>query len=236
MHSFVSSHSIIAKLYRDLRIESDAFEDFVIEWIGESLDFLSVPVTYVEKDEILQIKSYNIELPRDFKQLTDVYYSVNATKETEKSMYNVRMIFKGKNRKLTQHFTGVNSINANAPTYSINFPFIQTDVESGYALVFYKGVPIDELKYPLIPDHSSVKEAIKWKIVLHLMEGGWKHPAGLSYGDVMQLWEKYASQARSIIKMPTNKDYELLSESWSTFIEGAEVFYSDNVVEPNSLL
>ena len=212
----ISSKSIIAKLYRNLRIEDDSFEQSMIEWIAEGMDYIGYNLTYVQKEIIKQVADFKTLLPRDFVELTDVYYNSEATEETEAISYTQRL----KNAALD--FSTMNKLRAetyynDVPTYTINSPVVTFSFETGFVQLLYKGLPIDEYNTLKIPDVSEVKEALEWYIILNLMKSGWQHPAGFNFQFVDAQWQRYCGQARSTIKMPTVADYERLAETWGSF-------------------
>jgi hypothetical protein len=211
-----SSKSIIAKLYRDLRIEDTFFVSSAIEWIAEGLDYMSIPMTYIQKNKILPITSFKTLLPSDIVQIVDVLYKQDATADSDPVEFTNRMKCTGGDFSMLNQLTQ-NLYYPSLATYRIEDPYLHTSIESGYLYLLYKGLPVDESNLPLIPDISAVKEALKWNIIRHLMESGWNHPAKFDYGFADAQWQRYCGQGRSEIKM-LSVNYELLSSTWEEFI------------------
>lgn len=68
---FTTVDRIIAKLYRDLKLE-EIDEGDVIEWIGEALGFLNVAEVQEEAVAFLNVKNYECDLPNNFHAVLQV--------------------------------------------------------------------------------------------------------------------------------------------------------------------
>lgn len=69
--NYVSVDRIFSKLNRDLK-GSDFNESDIIEWIGEALDFLSVPQILVEDVKFVQVENHHGELPENLHLITQI--------------------------------------------------------------------------------------------------------------------------------------------------------------------
>lgn len=65
---FTTVDRILAKSYRELK-ETDLDENDVIEWIGEAVDFLAMPEVKEEAVVFLEVKNFEVELPKGFQMV-----------------------------------------------------------------------------------------------------------------------------------------------------------------------
>jgi len=72
VYNAVSSLAILAKVYRDNNID-DNIEGYVLEWIGEALEFIGTGVQLIEKEEWIVSTNHSATLPSDLQQLETVW-------------------------------------------------------------------------------------------------------------------------------------------------------------------
>lgn len=82
---YVSVDRIFSKLDRDIK-GTDINESDVIEWIGESLEFLCVPQVLVEEVLFLDVKNHHTDMPENLHLITQIARNNNyeLEEETEK--------------------------------------------------------------------------------------------------------------------------------------------------------
>ncbi len=68
----ISSKAILAKLYRDLDLNSEINEISVTEWIAEALAMIGAYSQYNEISECLELKNGKAKLPCGFDKLVDI--------------------------------------------------------------------------------------------------------------------------------------------------------------------
>jgi hypothetical protein len=108
-----------------------------------------------------------------------------------------------------------NSIGHNyQETYFLNGNQIKTSFSEGLLLIAYKGIPIDENGYPLIPDDVAYREACFWYIAKKLALGGHNISTEFSYEMASQMWNKRCTQARNRANYPDMDEYEKFLQSW----------------------
>lgn len=71
---FISGKVILAKLYRDLGINSEINELDVWEWISEALSMIGAYSQYKEISDCLELKNGKGKLPCGFDKLVDINY------------------------------------------------------------------------------------------------------------------------------------------------------------------
>ena len=71
MLKYITIDRIFAKLSRDLK-GTEINETEVIEWIGESLEFLEVPQILVEDVKFLEVKDYHTDVPDNLHMITQI--------------------------------------------------------------------------------------------------------------------------------------------------------------------
>lgn len=96
------------------------------------------------------------------------------------------------------------SIMSTDATYDLNDNFIFTNFEEGYVFIAYKGIPVDEEGFPLIPDNRRYKEAVKsfirQKVDYILWRTGELDERMFKYSE--QEWLFYVGSAGNAARMP----------------------------------
>jgi len=200
-------------------------EGDAIEWIAEALDFMCVTPRLIDKKRILTVENYSTRIPIDLSQLELCYYNPTATSETEEHEFNLILKNESNSYSRTLHqklLNNVEDFNGINEFYKLEQGYIKTSFSTGYIFILYKGYPIDSEGFPIVPDHTVVKEAITWYLQLKLALTGWKHPAGLDYFQIDGQWQRYCSQARVKIKLPDSEEYRKLHETWVRLIPSDE--------------
>lgn len=241
IRTFISSKSIVAKLFRDTGINTSKYIDYTVSWIAEALEMIGHAPTLTDKSSIIEVEDYKLILPYDFKRLDVIYYNSDATEETEKNAYKKALQYKG-NEFRRFHQQSPNLHSKHDEYFYFNQNTIVFSFEKGFILMLYKGNPIDEEGYPIIPDHAYFKEAITWYVITKMIALGWKHPAQLNYFQAEQNWEKYCARARSKAKELDNQEYEKIERSWvrhliakQTKDHDSNVFYAADELKHNRI-
>ena len=215
-NKFVSVKSIVAKLYRDLRLtEEEDFTD-IIEWCGEALDFIHVYPQYKTKEPLaLQVKNYKAELPCDYIQMQsieyngyNIIYSNNLFGPQDNTSSPYYLTPYSYNQKKIEnvvfvdpsginYFTGKNSV-------IIENGYVKTSFKEGDINIVYTGMVLDDEGYPMVPDNVSFREALYWFCTYKYL-----YPKALNneinskfYEDAFQKWQYYCNQAGAEAMMP----------------------------------
>lgn len=207
--NFTSIKTLIAKLYRDLNINSEISESDIIEWAAEALSMIGAYSQYNEISHCLKITNGKAKLPCGFYKLVDinyknqpVYWATN-TNAHNYQCHNCRI-------PVCQdgfcHYTFY--IN---DSYLISNIKDENDQEANLCIV-YLGIPVDEDNIPMIPDDVYYMKAIASYITSMLDYQDWRK--GKIADKVKEQSEKdwlfYVNSARGSANMPNVQQLENL--------------------------
>lgn len=225
----VSAGVAIAKVFRDLDVDSQHWIYDGIEWIAEAIEFIGCVESYKHVGAALEVLNYCAQLPIDFHVLTSIMYggseaTLDDFAEVAKLPMNQSegLVHPGTHSEIATAgvFPNNNDIN-----YQINDGYIYTSFETGVIGMTYYAIPLDTDGWPRIPDHVSVREAIFWYIVQKMMLKGFKHPdPEIRYTFAHQQWLKYCSQARGALAMPDMPRMQNFMRHWVKQAQTADRF------------
>jgi hypothetical protein len=101
-------------------------------------------------------------------------------------------------------------------TYVVTPGYIKTALKTGYIMLSYQAVPVDNEGYPMIPDDESFEEAIYWYINMKLTYPDWKmgRIRDAVYYDARNSWNFYRKQAYAHAMMPNVDQLESIKNAW----------------------
>ena len=101
-------------------------------------------------------------------------------------------------------------------TYVLVGDYIKTNLRTGYLMISYQAVPVDDDGYPMIPDDESFEEAIYWYINMKLTYPEWKlgRVRDAVYYDAKSSWNFYRKQAYASALMPNVDQLESIKNAW----------------------
>jgi hypothetical protein len=101
-------------------------------------------------------------------------------------------------------------------TYVVVGNYIKTNLRTGYLMVSYQAIPVDNEGYPMIPDNESFEEAIYWYINMKLTYPEWKmgRVRDAVYYDAKSSWNFYRKQAYATALMPNVDQLESIKNAW----------------------
>lgn len=170
---FISIERVIEGVYRDYAFDTQLDWIDALEWIGECLDLIGAPATYIEKmsdgkSELnhpcpIVIKDYRGEIPCDVLHLKQAFLKGSSTVGTNSNDNLIPMrrstdslhIGKYKNNS-----PDLNRLDSNY-TYKLNNNYIFTSFKEGEVVIVYDANPTDEKGFPLIPDNVKYIKACK---------------------------------------------------------------------------
>jgi hypothetical protein len=237
---YVKMDTVIEGVYRDYGFDN---LDWIhcIEWIGECLDLIGAPLTYIEKatdgNEKLGHKSPIIieenrgKLPCDMHKLISSFYN------NEGNWIPMRV-----NTDST-HIAYFCNMSEDAHrnsdiTYKLNNNYIFTDFKEGEVMMVYMANPTDENGYPMIPDNVKYKKACQAYIAQRVLLK--KRIQGKSVsGDVVMAIDQdcawYTAAADSSSRIPTIDKMESWKNNFLKLIPDvnshATAFRGDGVME-----
>lgn len=238
IYNLVSCRRVIAKVMTDLDLQEEAhrISDFV-SWIGEGMlkigafPALTTKVTGKEGIPLLEIIDYQAKLPCDMHTLNQIAYS----KDNNGPFYPMRYATGSYsfNHGMSNDLPPTTSENTdhqptteqgttfNADyTYSVVGGFVKTNIRTGYLLVSYQAIPVDEDNYPLIPNDESFMEALYWYINMKITYPQWKNGTvrDAIYYDAKSSWNYYRKQAYGNAMMPNADQLESIKNTWIRLI------------------
>lgn len=222
---YVSVDTIIAKVYRDMGLSETIDTGDAIEWAGEAMDLIGATVHLLEKVAPLKVENYRAKLPCDLyyvttaagKPIADIVNYDECDLQTETFIpmrYSTDAYHHWRCGKSEDHCC------SSSVTYTMNDDYIFPNFETGYILLSYSAMPVDDNGYPKIPDDAKFKEAvaghIKWRLgFIQWMNG--KMP-GAVYQKLEQDRDWYIGAAQNRDKMPSIDMAESLKNNWLRLI------------------
>lgn len=191
IHGYRSTKEAIAKVYRDLNLESDTRWQDMVEWIGEALGLMMPSINYVHKTACIEVNGYKGELPCDFYQLVQVNYGgtpMTLATHTFAPKYHDK--------------SSANLTTRGNATYSLDPAYIKTSFDKGKLEMAYKAIPLDCDGFPLIPDHPLYMEALVYFITMKLEYPNWVAGKQSRFESLKALWNEYCGKANAKSKMP----------------------------------
>lgn len=197
----------MAKLYRDLGINTEIPEDSIVEWCAEALNLIGSYGQYEEVSECITITNGKARLPCGFDKLVDINY-------------NNHPIYWSTNQNKSNYQCN----NCNIPacdngscdyTFYINDAYIVTninnhdDLEANLCMV-YLGIRTDADGFPLVPDDPYYLKALAAYVTMMLDRQDWRKG---KIADKVKLdsefeWGYYVNSARGSANMPSKAQIE----------------------------
>lgn len=230
VHGLQSADNIIAKVFRDLKPDREDFVVDAYEWIGEALGLIGAAPQYIDDAQIVEIANYRGLLPCGAMSIEQVGYKPTKDKTFDKSKNVYDDLVPMIESSGTTHDVNTNESGKEQAAYNINGNYIRTPFESGEVMVFFRGMPVDDNGYPKVPASASYSQALYWYIVLKLIEGGFRHPAGIGLPHAEQRWKKYCAQSFTEAVYPSIDGYESFRRQWTDMIQSLnqhDTFFND---------
>lgn len=232
--------TVIEGVYRDYGFDNLDWINCV-EWIGECLDLIGAPLTYIEKatdgneklnhQSPISIVENRGKLPCDMHKLIQTFYCDN------KNWLPMRV-----NTDTTHISYYCNtSLDANRIcdlTYKLNNNHIFTSFKDGEVVMVYLANPTDENGYPMIPDNVKYKKACQAYIAQRMLlkkqiQGKSINPNVIQAIDQDCYW--YIAAADSSSRIPTIDKMESWKNNFVKLIPNinshAGAFRSDGQME-----
>lgn len=249
VQGFQSVKQIIGSVFRDLRLEDTAYVSDMIEWSGTALQLIG-SISQLEKEvRIIKTSSHKAIIPPNLYVLQEIRYGYfnSSLKESDPPKledFTQTMPYEGDaiHPSLVDEYNTQKSVNAYSnETFFIKGGMIYTSFEEDWIAIAYKKAATDGDGYPKVPDHASFTQALYWFIVMKMLEGGFKHPAGnqINWAVAEDRWQHYCAQARTKALMPDEPRYREFAESWVSLIPQitteADQIGSEEYETPSSL-
>lgn len=226
-NKFISVKSIIAKLYRDLKLKEE--EDFtdIIEWCAEALGFIHVFPQYTSKPDKIDIVNYKGELPSDYINMVAVEhngyslsYSTNIFGPQDNTKLRRSDTPYSYNQKKIENvvFVDPKYINyfSNRDSVLLENGYIKTSFEKGEMMINYIAMVLDCDGYPMVPDNVSFTEALYWFCTYKYLysKALYGEINDKFYQDAYNKWQYYCNQAGAEALMPDLNTLENIKKSF----------------------
>ncbi len=222
-NNFIKIDRVLEKVYRDYGFDN---LDWIhcIEWIGECLDFIGAPKTYVEKatdsneklghPNCIKIVDNRGVLPCDMYSLIQAFRLQNGNWLPMRVSTDTSHISYHCNKS-------VDVTRDSELTYKLNNNHIFTSFDTGEVIMVYLANPTDEDGFPMIPNNIKFisacaayiadKLSLKWQI-----QGKALNPRVINRIEQDVSW--YISAADSSARIPTIDDMESWKNNWLKLI------------------
>lgn len=218
---YVSLKVILAKLYRDLGINSEINESDVVEWIDEALKKIGAYSQYEEVPDCLTLINGKAKLPCGFYKLVDINwngYPIHWATNTNAHNYGCESC------KIPSCDGGICDL-----TFYINDSYIITNINTDSTAklcIVYLATPTDEEGYPMIPDNVYYFEALAKYVTYMLDYQDWRK--GKVTDKVFEKserdWLFYVNSARGSANMPNTAQLENLKNVWRRLIPNTNAY------------
>jgi hypothetical protein len=241
-YKHISSKNVIAKIFRDLRINDEGWVLDAMEWIGEALEYIGHVSISERKALEVTMDSHKAALPVDLVDIIQVEYAGKplpyGTDVTGYDLPNAdsttSMSPNGTNGEVftAAYTTDVNNVSNNqsgltkrstrdsvyrGDYYIINNGSIQTSFPKGTIKIHYTAYPTDTDGYPMVPDNIYVKQALEWYVLRQMLMGGYAHPL-FSWEVADQKWGQYCISAQNDLAFPSVDKVESFKNMWVRLI------------------
>jgi hypothetical protein len=208
-YRLISSGAVVAKVMRDFNPTNNGWQIDAIEWIADAINEMLLKNAYIPICRELEVKNYRTKIPCNLEFFAGISYD-GCRLTPLNSEIPIQSAYK--------EFAEYNNLSTNAVNhYQINPDYIHFNFESGTVNVYYWGLPLDDLGYPMVPDEGVIKEALSWWVMYKYLLRGGKHPS-INWQDAMTMWKEYNPKARNRAKRVTFADMEKMKRTHLTII------------------
>ena len=203
---FVSIKTLIAKIYRDLDINSEIPETSIIEWTAEALSMIGAYSQYDEVSACIDLVNGKAKLPLGFYKLVDVNYLNHPMFWATNTNAN--------NYQCSECKIPVCKDKSCGYTFYLNDNYIITNITTDIdpaatnpsVCMVYLGIHVDEDGYPMIPDNVYYMKALASYVTLMVDTIEWRK--GKLTDKVREEskldWGFYVNSARGAANMPNS--------------------------------
>lgn len=242
VNKYTSYKTVIAKLYRDLGDFHNLNHDHILEWMGEVIAQIGSRETYQMTHRICEVEDNVLKLPCDLVYLVSIYDEEQRRlrhsgtikdlsaipkepKHTEEPIWISEIetqifIDKDGNEVKRIYDTGRRGtnmrpikFNSSEKVYTQDGGVLKFSFEKGTVILHYVSIPLDKENFPLIPDNTSLREAILYYVCMKLLGRGIKTEIGkiYNYEQLRQMYERYMGYAMASMTFPSPD----MLESWN---------------------
>ena len=212
---YVSIDTVIESINRDNPFPDPIDRYDIIEWIGEAMELISVPIQFVNRvtdgndADLLTLNNGRVEVPCDLAEIVQI----KDCKSGRPLRYSTDAFIIRK--RDCEDLSCVQD-----PQYKINNNHIVTNLDTGDLVVSYLAYPTDPEGLPLVPDSQRYIQAMKAYVIERM---GFKmFIQGKIDTNRYQLLQQergfYMSSARNKALTPSRDKMESLKNMWTRLI------------------
>lgn len=256
----VSAKSVIAKVYRDLKPNTDNWVGDAVEWIGEALEYIGTYTGLIKKAREFTVANHRTLIPCELVDIIQVEYNgralpygsdvtgydlPNASRTTTMSpssgqpgvttsaTYETTTDFLSNFTPIAQRKTSASRY-PTADYYVLNPDYLQTSFEEGTVKIHYTAYPVCDDGYPKIPDNIYYKQALEWYILRQMLMGGYVHPI-FKWETADAKWGEYCLKAQNDGMFPSIDKMESFKNMWVRMVPNinahSDFFIGNNTQE-----
>ncbi len=211
---FKSINTILAKLYRDLELNSELSENSVYEWIAEALSLIGAYSQYNEISHCLTLTNGKAKLPCGFYKLVDINYKGHPMYwATNTNAHNYQC-----------HECRIKCCSGGKSEYTfyINDSYLISNIEDdkpndteANVCMVYLGVPVDDNNLPMVPDDVYYDKALTAYVTYMIDRQEWRKGkiADKIKDESEKEWLFYVRSARGSANMPNTAQLEGLKST-----------------------
>jgi len=251
VYTTVSSKTIINRIYRDFKPESQHWVSDAYDWLADVMEACSIsPILQKGLTYTVTTKSHKAPLPCGLRYIDAVEYEgykldyggditifslTTEARTTNFSPFGTSKpgeIFQAKTGTLDPLGGNIEPTSTQTSTrynrghyYQINPDYIVTSFEEGKIKMHYSAFPMDDEGWVMLPNIYDFKEAAQWYIISKMMLGGWTHPdPAINYLFADDKWFQHSTIAKNKAKFPSVDQMETFRRWWTRAIP--EINYS----------
>lgn len=236
IRNFVEVDTVIADVYRDYKDDVEIPKLDMVHWIDDALGLIGVKGQFADLTVILPISNHRGLLPCGFIeeiQLADsggnaMYPSTGTIMPSSvESLPNDNTLLGQEVETENFPLLVTSTAGCNRNEYYMDDGCIYTSIDSGNIVLNYVGVRVDNDGFPKVPDVEEYKQALKWYIIVKLIEkkwwsGGTNLETKLQYAKAE--WKSYMHKAVDQGNMFTLPELENFKNNWVRLVPRSNEF------------
>jgi hypothetical protein len=211
----LSTKNQIGLIVQNMGADILAYKHLFPQWFEDAISIIGIPNYYVIRKEFIQIEGNKGLLPCDMEHLHSVWLANETIAHVGENNNLIPVIIRDNPLIGSQLLGNIgNTIYAD-----IDGRYIYSTVEKAKFLIVFKGMPLDDEDFPMIPDDADFRMALEYYIIYRLGILGYTHPV-LDFKTVYQLWEKHYPRAGNSINWMDLQEYQNFTDMWTNPILG----------------
>lgn len=246
VHKTTSTYQIISKLRREFNPSGTSWIGDVGEYIGDAISAIGHHSGYKQQTKEMYSENFRSPYPNNYDEFVAVEYKGTRLK-LGGQRNNVQSFYRHPSDIFSATVTVVNLDTSNQNEQKVNSlaglpwcntgefcipetDYLITSFESDCFILHYRGIPVDKMGLPLVPDTFNHKECISYYCMMKMISGGYTHPI-FDFATTFKLFNEYLGKAQNTAKIPTIDDMEKFKNMWCRIVTNVQ--YGSNFFEQN---